>query len=482
MATSPDRISQDLTEKPQVELCQLSRVQTAAIRQIAGIVRGTVALDEALQAIARQLREALGVSGCLIFLPERFQQPIAAVGDAALLYPKRLLSQLYQETKAWLPRGEAVRFPECQHFLSPKLRQWAIDSNLGAIWLEPIGLDRDCDGGVMLYQWGQAREWTPQQMDCIKAIADGCAIAWHQGARVPQEREASPAREAERQQQLHAIYHQTSQWMGMLTPEGTILEVNQALLDFTGLQASNILGHQFWQGQWWAFSPETHQQLQAAIAAAAAGECIRYEVDCLGAKERVATFDITLKPLRDEMGNAIALMFEGRDITDYKQAQVALQVSAARNRAFLDAIPDAIFRISRHGIYLEWQGSNTRALPVADNEIVGKHLHQILPTDVAGLIWECIEQALETYQIQIAEYQLWFDGKPHYFEARIATSGVDEVAMVVQDVTERVEARLILQQVNDALESRVEQRTAALQAANHALRAEIVERHRAEQQ
>lgn len=353
MATSPDRISPDLTEKSQVALGQLLSVQTATIHQIAGFARSTVALDEALQTMAQQWRNALGVSGCLIFLPERSQQPIVAVGGAAPLCPECLLSQLYHESSAWLARGQAVRFPDCQHLLSPKLWQWAIDSNLGAIWIEPIRQERDCHGGVMLYQWGQAREWTPQEIDCISAIAAGCAIA---------------------------------------------------------------------------------------------------------------------------------LMFEGRDITDDKQAQVALQVSAARNRAILDAIPDVIFRISRHGIYLEWQATNTRVLPVADNEIVGKHLHQILPTDVAGLIWECIEQALETHQIQIAEYQLWFNGKPHYFEARIASSGVDEVVMVVQDVTERVEARLILQQVNDALESRVEQRTSALQAANHDLRAEIVERHRAEQQ
>ena len=163
-----------------------------------------------------------------------------------------------------------------------------------------------------------------------------------------------------------------------------------------------------------------------------------------------------------------------------QQAESALKASEARNQAFLEAVPDWIFRVSRDGIYLECKAAKEDVLLMPAHEIIGKHLHDCLPTEVAGLAWHHIELALETNKIQIIEYQLWLNGKDCHFEARIAKSGVDEVAIIVQDITERVQARVTLQQVNDALELRVAERTAALREANHTLRTEIIERNRIE--
>jgi PAS domain S-box-containing protein len=131
---------------------------------------------------------------------------------------------------------------------------------------------------------------------------------------------------------------------------------------------------------------------------------------------------------------------------------------------------------------LDCKASKQEALLVLDSEILGRHLHQVLPKQVAGLIWHHVELALETNEIQILEYQLRLNGKFSDFEARLVKSGLDEVVVIVQDITERVQARVALQQVNDALEMRVEERTAALSEVNHILRAEIIERKKAEQQ
>ncbi|MBE9126440.1 MULTISPECIES: ATP-binding protein [unclassified Coleofasciculus] len=159
-----------------------------------------------------------------------------------------------------------------------------------------------------------------------------------------------------------------------------------------------------------------------------------------------------------------------------------LQASEARHRALLEVVPDAIFRVTRDGIYLDSKAAKADTLPISATEIVGKHLHQVLPKEVAGLMWERVEQALETNEIQIVEYQLWLNSKARNFEARIVESGLDEVSIIVQDITERVQGRLILEQVNDALEERVEKRTAALRKTNEVLKAEIIERQRIEEQ
>lgn len=164
------------------------------------------------------------------------------------------------------------------------------------------------------------------------------------------------------------------------------------------------------------------------------------------------------------------------------ESQRLLQASVARNRALLEAITDAIFRVRRDGIYLDGKAAKQDILSVSTPEIIGRHLHQVLPTEVAGLIWHHVELALETNEMQLVEYHLWVNGKSHHFEASIVKSGADEVAVIVQDITERVEVRVALEQLNDALEIRVAERTAALREANRILRAEIIERHRAQEQ
>ncbi|ALF54729.1 ATPase [Nostoc piscinale CENA21] len=129
----------------------------------------------------------------------------------------------------------------------------------------------------------------------------------------------------ESERRFRAIFNGTFQFSGLLTPEGNLLEANQTLLDFGGLQASDVVGQLFWETPWWQSSPTIPQQLKQAIAIAARGEFIRYEVDILGANQTVRTIDFSLKPLKDETGKILLLISEGRDITELKQTQAALK-------------------------------------------------------------------------------------------------------------------------------------------------------------
>ncbi|MFW5766571.1 MAG: sensor histidine kinase, partial [Coleofasciculus sp.] len=67
-----------------------------------------------------------------------------------------------------------------------------------------------------------------------------------------------------------------------------------------------------------------------AIAAAATGEFVRYEVEVIGADERVITIDFSLKPVTDETGQVVLLIPEGRDISEQKQIREALRQSESR--------------------------------------------------------------------------------------------------------------------------------------------------------
>ncbi|WP_404789500.1 PAS domain S-box protein [Altericista sp. CCNU0014] len=143
---------------------------------------------------------------------------------------------------------------------------------------------------------------------------------------------------------FRAIFNQTFQFMGLLEPDGALVEANQPALDFGGFTAQDVLGKPFWETPWWSLSQEDRVRLRQAIAQAAAGEVARYEVDVLGAHDKRLTIDFSLKPLRDEAGNIVLLIAEGRDITQRKQAEAEvhrlnalLEERVARRTAELEA-------------------------------------------------------------------------------------------------------------------------------------------------
>lgn len=290
------------------------------------------------------------------------------------------------------------------------------------------------------------------------------------------ERKLTEAALQDSERRFRAIFNQTFQFSGLLKPDGTLLEANQTALDFGGLQLVDVINRPVWQARWWTTSTETQRQLQAAVMEAARGKFIRYEVDVLGAREVVATIDFSLKPVRDELGDVVLLIFEGRDISDRKQveaalqqahselevrvqqrtaelkqsneqlrseiverqrAEAALQSSVATNRALINAMPDWMFRFSADGIFVNYKDAPNTKLPLPSEEFLGKPLHAVFPQDTAQPFMSCIQKALASHEMQLFEYQLDHEGSPLVFEARIAVSAENEVMAVIRDITER---------------------------------------------
>ena len=150
-------------------------------------------------------------------------------------------------------------------------------------------------------------------------------------------------RESERR--FRAIFDGTFQFIVLLLPDGTVLEVNESGLNFTQVKSIDIVGQPFWRGRWW-MSANNKQQLKNAIASAAMGEFVRYEVDLLGANDGLVTVDLSLKPFRNDLGQVVLLIAEGRDITERKLATVALRESEERFALAIQANDNGLFDLN----------------------------------------------------------------------------------------------------------------------------------------
>ncbi|MFB6293378.1 MAG: PAS domain S-box protein [Halonotius sp.] len=123
-----------------------------------------------------------------------------------------------------------------------------------------------------------------------------------------------------RTRRLEALFNGTFSFTGLLEPDGTVLNVNDAALEFGGFDRSEVVGESFAEVPWWTHSEAVQERLQDALGSAATGEFVRYETDVRGT-DGLGTIDFSAKPVTNEAGEVTLLVVEGREITAERRQQ-----------------------------------------------------------------------------------------------------------------------------------------------------------------
>lgn len=122
---------------------------------------------------------------------------------------------------------------------------------------------------------------------------------------------------------FHAIFDSTLHFLGLLSPDGTILEINRTAVEATGVPVGEVLGKRFWEGPWWAPMPDGEAVVRASVERAARGETVLGELLVGTRTGQVLDVTFSIKPIRDPEGRVVLLLPEGRDVTELKRAQKA---------------------------------------------------------------------------------------------------------------------------------------------------------------
>ncbi|MFC5495903.1 PAS domain S-box protein [Caenimonas terrae] len=192
-------------------------------------------------------------------------------------------------------------------------------------------------------------------------------------------------------------------FVGLLTPDGVLVEINRSPLRAVGIEARDVLGKHFAETPWWCVSPQVQQQLRAAIERAAQGEASQYEVRVQGIGEELIDIDFSLQPLRDEAGKVIFLIPSANVITERKRAETALRESESEFRALAESMPQIVWMTRPDGwnIYFNQRWSDYTGLTVAESSGHGwnKPFH---PEDQqrAWDAWQLATTTVSTYMLE----------------------------------------------------------------------------------
>lgn len=123
-------------------------------------------------------------------------------------------------------------------------------------------------------------------------------------------------------------------FVGVLSPDGTLLQANRAPLEAAGISANDVIGKPFWDTFWWNYSDSVRDWMRNACQRVAEGEVVREDVVVRMTGDTRMALDFMLVPMRDDDGVITHLIPSAIDISDRQAAQRRIE-SALRERTVL---------------------------------------------------------------------------------------------------------------------------------------------------
>jgi PAS domain S-box-containing protein len=387
--------------------------------------------------------------------------------DVTDLRESEELFQLLVQASAqivWITNAEGeaeLDSPSWREFTGQSFEQWR-----GMGWLDAIHPD---DRGPTLQTWQQVLETQETLVIEYRLRHHSGDYRWMQARAIPQrtidgtvrrwvgmnidihERKQQHLEVAERESHLRRVIDGTGNFIGLLDPAGTMLEVNQLALTAAGITRDDVIGRPFWECPWWTFDPRMSDQVRDLVGRAAGGERIRIDLWYAVAGGGQHPVDVSLNPVQDSAGRLTHLVASGTDILERQRAERALAVAKERLDLSLETggLAPWIWHPSTH--QFESNVLLNRCFGFADDATpsLSEFFSRVDPSQRERVV-AAIEESLRTGKPYHDEYSLQLpDGTVRHLRSRgslrVSESGAsEEFYGIVVDITERKQRELEL--------------------------------------
>ena len=135
---------------------------------------------------------------------------------------------------------------------------------------------------------------------------------------------------------FHTIFSSTHYLYLVLDLEGTVLEISPSMLELSGLNRGEVVGQPLWALSFW--STQACSQLQNAVAQVSGGAPEQLELVVRRSAEGLRTLACSLKTFGGGEAEPAYLLFEGHDVTRWRETETALE----RQRVFSQTVLDTM--------------------------------------------------------------------------------------------------------------------------------------------
>lgn len=127
------------------------------------------------------------------------------------------------------------------------------------------------------------------------------------------------------QARLRTIFETSHQLQGLLALDGTLLEANATSLAVIEATTVDVVGKPFWDTPWFTGTPGLSEQVRQAFeGVTATGESYQEEITAeLPGGRR--SFDFSMRPVKNDHGEIVAVVPEAVETTDHRAAEEAVR-------------------------------------------------------------------------------------------------------------------------------------------------------------
>lgn len=195
--------------------------------------------------------------------------------------------------------------------------------------------------------------------------------------------------------------------------------------------------------------PEDHARAKARLEAHFRGETEFYEAEVRLRHKKghwVWVLDRGRVSARDANGKPLRMSGTHLDITERKQAEIALSESRERLQATLDAIPDLLFELDQEGRFLSCHAGSETPLAMPIQDFIGRKIDDVLPNDIAEAGMKAVREALETGRSSGIQYEMVNGAGASRFEISASRKpasdgGAPTCILMARDISERWRAQ-----------------------------------------
>ncbi len=132
---------------------------------------------------------------------------------------------------------------------------------------------------------------------------------------------------AESDARFRALFDAVLEVLCLLTPDGTIVEMNSKEAPWRAVNANEAIGRKIWEAPTLEAYPQHKALIKEAVKRAAKGELFTTQASMERPGVPTAWLDVAVQPINGPDGKVKYLLFEARDITELRAAQEQLRQS-----------------------------------------------------------------------------------------------------------------------------------------------------------